>query len=238
MEKVEQYLKDLKFKRRVFGGVDEEHVLICIQELCDLYQEEQKRVPNDKNWKKMKGQLQQARKELEEQKEVCAALEAEADRAKEQLRRLEQEKEKESSGAREQEITAQVQEEYARKVQELNDTMDSIQSIKKDTVVRAQVEAAQEAARLRREILAKVEEQRQEAEAEILQLQRKIGELKQRREEARKALQTEGERLSVFIDRMQAELEVMKEQSQGLGKTDPEEAPPALNPLGDILYVG
>lgn len=42
MESVERYLREMKFKRRVFGGIDEENALLHIQKICELYKAELK----------------------------------------------------------------------------------------------------------------------------------------------------------------------------------------------------
>lgn len=42
MEKVNNYLKNLKFKKSVVGGCDEEGVLKAIENICSLYEEELK----------------------------------------------------------------------------------------------------------------------------------------------------------------------------------------------------
>ena len=46
MDKVMQFIKEMKLKRKLIGGVDEEDVLIHVKNLCEIFGEELKTRPS------------------------------------------------------------------------------------------------------------------------------------------------------------------------------------------------
>ena len=83
--------------------------------------------------------------------------------------------------------TEKVKQEYELKYKELTDAVNAIQSVKKEAAVQAQIEAAQEAARLRSEIMTQIEDERLGAEETLRQLRSEIDLLQRRKKEIQKA---------------------------------------------------
>ena len=70
-QRIEQYIRDMRFSRRKFGGVDEEDVLEHIQTICEMFQEELELSRNGDRDKK------NARPEEEAEQEEVARLKEE-----------------------------------------------------------------------------------------------------------------------------------------------------------------
>lgn len=65
MDKLQEYLKAMKFKRCKIGGLDEEDVLEHIKEICDLAREELEE--QAKNFSGLAGKTQEGSDELQPQ---------------------------------------------------------------------------------------------------------------------------------------------------------------------------
>lgn len=86
MSEVEQYLKDMKFKRRTLGGVDEEDVLLHIKKICELYRAELGgKEAAARETEQTLRKLQDAQRELEEERRTSGGLREAADRARREL---------------------------------------------------------------------------------------------------------------------------------------------------------
>lgn len=191
MEAVEQYIKGMTFKRCVFGGVDEEDVLLHIKKICEIYQQE----------------LEQAKVQQTAYKD----LEQEVALAHEQCERW-REKAQQNHG----QDVEHIKREYQQKYQELTAAVDTIQTVKKEAAVKAQVEAAQEAAKLRSEILTKAEQERKVIEDQMNELRQEASMLRQYNMQTRKSLE---EQLAVW----QKTLDHMVRDLQGLSHQAPTE---------------
>ncbi len=177
-QRIEQYIRDMRFSRRKFGGVDEEDVLEHIQTICEMFQEE-----------------------LE--------LSRNGDRDKKNARPEEE---------AEQEEVARLKEEYTKKNKELTEAIDTIQSMKKDAAVKAQVEATQEAARFRSEIMEKIEEERKQAEGQLEFVRKQTEALRQEKEALGKKIREECKKWMESVDRLIASLTELKEAEGELVK--------------------
>ncbi len=243
VETVEQYLKGLKFKKRIFGGVDEESVLVHIKKICDLYheaqKEEQKKLEtSQEELHKAKDAFQGSQEELEKKKTAYADLQTELAKAQQSIRALREEREQ---AKKEQETALEMKAQHEREYREFHDIMETIQNVKKEAIVKAQIEAAKEATRLRSEMMAKVEEKRREAETEIYRLQQEINQLQQHRDAMQHIVKTETESFVARIRQMESSLEALKGQAETLGDMEPAKGEfTALrgNKSGGTLHVG
>lgn len=222
---IEEYLKEMKLKKRVFGGVDEENVLIHIKKICDLYQEEQKEgqangeavAKAEAALKVSQNELELSKNELEKQRMAYAGLQVELTKSQQAYREL---KEKKEQIQTERQSALELKGKYERQYQEFQELMETIQSVKKDAIVKAQVEAAQEATKLRGEIMAKVEEKRLEAEGQIHQLQREVENLQQQRDAMQHMVRAEAERYTAQLRQMSNSLETLKNQTESLADSE------------------
>ena len=205
MEQVEQYLKTMAFKKRVVGGIDEENALLHIKKICDLYQEKlQEKYIEEQEFGKVQSDLKETQKELEQQKAAYVALQAKMADAE-----LEIHKWKEKIAESSSQETEKVKQEYELKYKELTDAVNAIQSVKKEAAVQAQIEAAQEAARLRSEIMTQIED-----EIDLLQ---------RRKKEIQKAIQMESGQWLSSLGKTIEELQGMKIQiSREIQETEEE----------------
>ncbi len=231
MESVERYLKDMKFKRRVFGGVDEESALLHIQKICELYKAELKEMQALREaTAEAQSALKAAQEEAEQQKVAYANLQVEAAKARQQCD--EWKKAAEHGGTQEAE---RLKREYAQKYRELTEAVDTIQTVKKEAAVRAQVEAAQEAAKLRNEIMAKVEEERKSAEKEVQRLRSEAETMRRQKQEIRQEIEASRKEWQLAIDKLMDELQAMREKAEPTVKTIPK---PLSGMMGDGRHAG
>lgn len=219
MEQVEQYLKTMAFKKRVVGGIDEENALLHIKKICDLYQEKlQEKYIEEQEFGKVQSDLKETQKELEQQKAAYVALQAKMADAE-----LEIHKWKEKIAESSSQETEKVKQEYELKYKELTDAVNAIQSVKKEAAVQAQIEAAQEAARLRSEIMTQIEDERLGAEETLRQLRSEIDLLQRRKKEIQKAIRMESGQWLSSLGKTIEELQGMKIQiSREIQETEEE----------------
>lgn len=90
MDKVNQYLKTLKFKKARFGGCDEEDVLKSIEQICRLYDEELKQ----------KEEHLKTKSKLIEELQVTISDEENKDREIRELKEMLRKKEREALSSR------------------------------------------------------------------------------------------------------------------------------------------
>ena len=121
-ETPEEFVRQLKFKHKFFGGCAEEEVLLKIRELCDIYK---------KQTESLQGRLSR-----EEQR---------SSELEQQVQAISQEKESALQKA------CQSEEAYADKVQQLDHLMHSIESSKQDILQKVKGDAIQEAEKLQKE---------------------------------------------------------------------------------------
>lgn len=191
MGKVQEYLQNLKFRKCTIGGVDEEDVLQKIKKLCELQREEnEEREQEIEQLTCVNSDLLAKVRELENKPAPAREDDGELERAREEADRIKAS--------------------YGEKLKELQETLELTQSIKRDATVRAQMEAAQEVARVKKEMMAKVEEQRREAEKEVDTLREEIRRLELRKEGAKREVGKEMEFLRNFLARTQRELEQLE----------------------------
>lgn len=191
MGKVQEYLQNLKFRKCTIGGVDEEDVLQKIKKLCELQREEnEEREQEIEQLTCVNSDLLAKVRELENKPAPAREDDGELERAREEADRIKAS--------------------YGEKLKELQETLELTQSIKRDAAVRAQMEAAQEVARVKKEMMAKVEEQRREAEKEVDTLREEIRRLELRKEGAKREVGKEMEFLRNFLARTQRELEQLE----------------------------
>ena len=191
MGKVQEYLQNLKFRKCTIGGVDEEDVLQKIKKLCELQREEnEEREQEIEQLTCVNSDLLAKVRELENKPAPAREDDGELERAREEADRIKAS--------------------YGEKLKELQETLELTQSIKRDAAVRAQMEAAQEVARVKKEMMAKVEEQRREAEKEVDTLREEIRRLELRKEGAKREVGKEIEFLRNFLARTQRELEQLE----------------------------
>lgn len=191
MGKVQEYLQNLKFRKCTIGGVDEEDVLQKIKKLCELQREEnEEREQEIEQLTCVNSDLLAKVRELENKPARPRKMMEELERAREEADRIKAS--------------------YGEKLKELQETLELTQSIKRDAAVRAQMEAAQEVARVKKEMMAKVEEQRREAEKEVDTLREEIRRLELRKEGAKREVGKEMEFLRNFLARTQRELEQLE----------------------------
>lgn len=191
MGKVQEYLQNLKFRKCTIGGVDEEDVLQKIKKLCELQREEnEEREQEIEQLTCVNSDLLAKVRELENKPAPAREDDGELERAREEADRIKAS--------------------YGEKLKELQETLELTQSIKRDAAVRAQMEAAQEVAQVKKEMMAKVEEQRREAEKEVDTLREEIRRLELRKEGAKREVGKEMEFLRNFLARTQRELEQLE----------------------------
>lgn len=182
-QRIEQYIREMKFNKRKFGGVDEEDVLEHIRTICGMFQEELEQSRSGE-----KGE-EQGPRDGEESREV-----------------------------------ARLKEEYTKKNKELTEAIDTIQSMKKDVAVRAQVEATQEAARFRSEIMERIGEERKQAEERLGEVRKQTEALEQEQEELRKKVGEERRKWLASVDRIIAGLTEVRQAEERAVKRDASEA--------------
>lgn len=177
MDKVMQFIKEMKLKRKLIGGVDEEDVLIHVKNLCEIFGEELKTRPSLEDVEAFKQQIQQLQGENELLKAKVAQQQTES---------------------------AQT---YQHKLEELNGMLEVVQDVKKEATVRAQVEAIREAAALRSEIMEKTDRERMKAEQELSQLRTSLEALEQKRSSTERAMQENAGRVKEILYQMIHELD-------------------------------
>lgn len=227
-ETVEQYLKGMKFKRRIFGGVDEENALAHIKKICDLYVWEQQSL--QKELEESREELSEAEKtvqgyraKLGRKDAACAKLQSELAKAQQSIQALEEEREQVRKQAeKDRESARETQTQQEREYKEFHDIMETIQNVKKDAIVKAQTEAAKEATKLRSEMMAGVEMQRRETEAQLYRLQKEIRRIQQHRDAMRHIVTTEAETIGTRIQMMEKSQEALQKETVALWDEEPE----------------
>lgn len=248
-EKVEQYLNQMKFKKKPIGGVDEEDVLMHIEKICGLFHEMQK---EEKASQEVLESAQKEREEAQEELKKALSAEKKAQNELEELRRVLKQKQDETeelraelgktqgelekakqSGMSEQDVERlrELKQKYEAKYQELVDTMDTIQSMKNDAIVKAKVEAAQEASRMRSEIMERTEAERRQAEAEMQQIKREVSVLQGQKREIQQDIQEQRGQWLSSMERIISHMESIRGQLEAQTRTIPI---PVSGKLGDI----
>ncbi len=199
MDRLNEYLKSMEFKKRAVGGLDEEDVLSRIRDIRDLAQDEI--ASRDRRISEVNAELasrdkriNEANAELASRNERISEIEAQFATSQERLRRCQNsyealKKEKNLLDSRIQEIGDEplryqearkqadlAKQEYSSKYSELTTAVKVLQDVKRDTEkkVRQEVREAlqEEEQRARETMLAKVEQERDDAQRQIDQRKR------------------------------------------------------------------
>lgn len=138
-ETPEKFVQQLTFRHKLFGGCDEEEVLLQIRKLCDIY-EKQMNILNDRliQEEAHSSELEQQKHELEEQMQVVIQKKEDALQEAGFLR-IQVEEARRSEAA------------YADKIVKLEQLMESIEVTKRDILQKVKGDAIQEAERLQKE---------------------------------------------------------------------------------------
>ena len=201
------------------GGIDEENALLHIKKICDLYQEKlQEKYIEEQEFGKVQSDLK------ETQKRIGTAKKRHMSPYKPKWLTQNWKSTSGRKNSRKQlSGTEKVKQEYELKYKELTDAVNAIQSVKKEAAVQAQIEAAQEAARLRSEIMTQIEDERLGAEETLRQLRSEIDLLQRRKKEIQKAIQMESGQWLSSLGKTIEELQGMKIQiSREIQETEEE----------------
>ena len=109
--------------------------------------------------------------------------------------------------------------------------MDTIQSMKNDAIVKAKVEAAQEASRMRSEIMERTEAERRQAEAEMQRIKREVSVLQGQKREIQQDIQEQRGQWLSSMERIISHMESIRGQLEAQTRTIPI---PVSGKLGDI----
>lgn len=157
----EEYVRQLTFKHKIFGGCDEEDVLLKIRELCDIYKKEvdslEERLEDTAQGDRNSRKLKQRYRELQQRN---SELEQENSDLEEENQQLEQQLQEVKGDSLQRAAQAQLKanndggsggEAYAQKIKQLENLMNSIEASKRDILRKTKWEAMQEAEKLKKE---------------------------------------------------------------------------------------
>lgn len=138
-ETPEKFVQQLTFRHKLFGGCDEEEVLLQIRKLCDIY-EKQMKIRNDRliQEEAHSSELEQQKHELEEQMQVVIQKKEDALQEAGFLRSQAEEAHRSEAA-------------YADKIVKLGHLMESIEVTKRDILQKVKGDAIKEAERLQKE---------------------------------------------------------------------------------------
>lgn len=214
-ENIEQFLKEMNFKKLVFGGVDEEDVLIQIQELCKLYNEEHQALSLELEIKSSEFENTQ----LELEVESTTNDELRADRAVliEQIEYLQQRlEEKENTPQQAEKTTTRDNQTAAEKDQNIHAILDDMLSIREDMIEEARVEAAYEAEKIRNRIIMRTKAEYERVAREILELRNAVNTL--REEKLAAEAERDVEDFNLIIEQLSRDVDQLHDRSEKLAE--------------------
>lgn len=210
MDKLNEYIENMKFKKRRMGGLDEEDVLSHIKKICEIVREdlaesagapeekaeenaeapagkeqppgEEEKTLEEQNKKLLEDQ-KALREELQKSQDACRVLNEKNEELKSQIYSLQNEAER-------------TQREYGSKYRELTEAVDTLHKVKEDLrrELRASVEAEKE------KMLAGAERERRAAESEIERLREEIDGLKRKKQAVQESIRSEREQWKQHLD--------------------------------------
>ena len=242
MENLNDYLKNMQFRRRTMGGLDEEDVLFHIKVIRDLAQGElddrdaqileieeqlndaQEQVDRyQSSYQEVKRQLDDAQKQIRQYQSTFQAVKDSNSQLDEYKRQLGEESERYQE-AKEQAEQAKL--DYDNKYEELLSAIKVFHELEQNTEQKVRKEVREslkdEEERARVAMHARIEEERKAAEAEIERLNAEIASLKEEGKKFSKSLRARREQLSQQLSWIDQQL-------------DQEGSPLYDNPLSDPL---
>lgn len=231
MDRLKEYLKDLNFKKRAVGGLDEEDVLRHIKKISELAGEEMesRNFADEEAVRKMQQELDESRGKLQKYREAFARLKEANEGLEVRIRELQENppQQEEADGREGQTFRG-----YSEKYQELMAAVDTLHNVQEEESRRIRQEIQDgmkaEVAKVRARLRKKIEEERQAAEAEIGEKHRKaMAEIEEERrkamaeieEECRAAKKKAGEerrRAEAEVRSLEGEVESLRKQKKEL----------------------
>lgn len=198
MDGLNDYLKNMNFKRRTMGGLDEEDVLTHIKKIRDLAQQEIDK--RDAQIQSLTNQLIEANAQLDRWQRSCQATKESNSQLESRIREFEEEPERYRK-AREQ--AEQAERHYDTKLRELLSVMKTLENLQSDVELKVRQEVREslrnEEERARTAMLARIEEERKSANAEISRLSDEIASLREQRQGLSESLRARREQLNRYL---------------------------------------